>query len=128
MAKKSSAPNKSQTIRDYVAANPTAKPKAIAEALSKKGLDVNAQYVSTILSNDRKSKTKRRAKTGRPAGSSAKSATRAVKTAKRGRPAAKATSESVSVDSLLKLKDVVDEIGGIEEAKSHLKALESLSS
>jgi hypothetical protein len=50
MAKKAAA-NKSQAIRDALAANPDKSPKEIAEMLVANGLKVNAQYVSTIKSN-----------------------------------------------------------------------------
>ena len=43
--------NKSQAIRDALAAHPEKSPLEIAEALKAKGLNVNAQYVSTIKSN-----------------------------------------------------------------------------
>jgi len=49
--------NKSQAIRDALTAHPEKSPLEIAEALKAKGLDVNAQYVSTIKSN---AKAKRR--------------------------------------------------------------------
>jgi hypothetical protein len=52
MAKsKKEAVNKSQAIRDALAAHPEKSPSEIAEALKAQGLDVNAQYVSTIKSN-----------------------------------------------------------------------------
>ena len=55
MAKKSKAgQNKSQLIREYKAANPSASPKEVAEALTKTGLSVSAQFVSTVLSNAKK--------------------------------------------------------------------------
>jgi hypothetical protein len=50
MAKKAAA-NKSQAIRDALAAHPDKSPKEIAEILVANGLKVNAQYVSTIKSN-----------------------------------------------------------------------------
>ncbi len=56
-------PNKSEAIRAYKKDNPDAKPKAIAEALTKAGIEVSPGFVSTILT---KSKPKRR---GRPVGS-----------------------------------------------------------
>ena len=43
--------NKSQAIRDALAANPDKSPKEIAEQLTAEGYKVNAQYVSTIKSN-----------------------------------------------------------------------------
>jgi hypothetical protein len=50
MAKKASV-NKSQAIRDALAANPDKSPSEIATLLTAEGLKVNAQYVSTIKSN-----------------------------------------------------------------------------
>ena len=46
--------NKSQAIRQYKTDSPDAKPKEIADVLAKKGFDVTPQYVSTILSNERR--------------------------------------------------------------------------
>jgi hypothetical protein len=43
--------NKSQEIRDALAAHPDKSPAEIADQLKAKGLEVNAQYVSTIKSN-----------------------------------------------------------------------------
>lgn len=43
--------NKSQAIRDYIAQNADAKPSQIAEALKEQGIEVTAQFVSTIKSN-----------------------------------------------------------------------------
>ena len=52
MAKsRTEAINKSQAIRDALQAHPERSPSEIAEQLKAKGLDVNAQYVSTIKSN-----------------------------------------------------------------------------
>lgn len=119
MAKKKSGPNKSLAIRDYLTANPDAKPKEIVGAMKSKGLKVSAQFVSTVKSN---SKTKGPAKRpGRPAG--AKSKTTLV----RKSAVSRGGSDTVSVNSLLKLKKVVQEIGSIEEAKSALDALQKLA-
>lgn len=68
MAKKKSA-NKSQLIRDYKEANASASPKEIAEALSKAGASVSAQFVSTVLSNAKKKSGKAPGKRGRKLGS-----------------------------------------------------------
>jgi hypothetical protein len=67
--KAKSGSNKSAAIRDYKAANPTAGPTEIAEALSKSGSSVSAQLVSTVLSNAKKQGGKlgkRGRKPGRP--------------------------------------------------------------
>ena len=61
MAKsKKDAVNKSQAIRDALEAHPDKSPSEIAEALKAKGLNVNAQYVSTIKSNAKANGLKRR--------------------------------------------------------------------
>ena len=52
MAKKS-AVNKSQAIRDALAAHPDKSPSEIAEILKADGIVISAQYVSTIKSNAR---------------------------------------------------------------------------
>lgn len=119
MAKKSSGVSKSQAIRDYCEANPKAKPKEVAEALATQGLVVTPQFVSTIRSNAKRKKTTRRP--GRPAGStSTKRAARpAQATAAKGK-------EDVSIDSLLKAKKIVQEMGGVEDAKKALDALSKL--
>ena len=113
MAKKSSAPNKSQAIRDYLKANPTAKPKDVVSAMTSKGIKVSAQFVSTVKSTSKKKGPAKRR--GRPAGSTVRS-----------KPA-KSSSDSVSVDALLKMKRVVEDFGSIEEAKSALQTLEKLA-
>ena len=121
--KKAPSVNKSKTIRDHSAANPTHKPKQIAEELAKKGIQVSPQFVSTILSTSKK-KTKTR-KAGRPKGS--KSGPAARTPTRRGRPAKNPAEKSdVSLASLIKVKEVVREMGGVEKVRAALDALESL--
>jgi hypothetical protein len=71
---KKEAVNKSQAIRDALEAHPDKSPAEIAEGLKAKGLDVSAQYVSTIKSNaktkGRKTTIVRRRKAGEGAGRS----------------------------------------------------------
>ena len=115
MAKKSAGVNKSQAIRDYMNANPKAKPRDVVTAMNAKGIKVSAQFVSTVKSTSKKSggATKRR---GRPAGSTATK-----------KAASSTGSGTVSVDALLKMKRVVEEFGSIDEAKSALQTLEKLA-
>ncbi len=125
--KKADGVNKSQAIRDYSKENPQLKPKQLAEELTKKGVSVSAGFVSTILSTSKRKKKVGRQ--GRPKGSSAsKSAVKSVRAV--GRPAKKKTASksagNVSVDSLLKVKALVAEVGGMANAKSALTALEKL--
>ncbi len=129
MAKKSGGPNKSQAIREYYAANPKAKPMEVSEALKSQGVNVTPAFVSTIRSTSKKKKV---GKPGRPAGSTKRGPKPAAATVskKRGRPAGRtaspAASTNVSIDSLIKVKNMVESVGSIEEARAALSALEKL--
>lgn len=113
MAKKKAAKvNKSKEIRDYKRAHPNHTPKVIAEALGKKGIEVSAQFVSTVLSTSKKKKVI--GKPGRPKGSTKSAGAR------------RATNGAVSFESLLRVKEIVDEMGSVDEARSALEALEQL--
>src|SRR5262245_46405859 len=103
MAKKSTSGTKSAAIRNYKSANPTAKPKEIAEALSKSGSKVTPAFVSTVLSNERRRGKKH--KGGRP-----------------GRKPGRAAGAG-SFDSLVQAKKLADQMGGVAKAKAALDAL-----
>lgn len=108
MAKKAkNGPNKSLEIRNYKTANPSASPKEIAEALTKTGLSVSPQFVSTVLSNAKK-KGAKVGKRGR----------------KPGRPAA--ASKTGDLQQLIQAKKLVDELGGIDAARAAVNALAQL--
>ena len=118
MAKKSSGPNKSQAIRDYYAAHPNAKPKEISQELKKAGIDVTPAFISTIRSTSMGKKKKTvKSSSGRGA-----TATRGNV----GRPAAAKTSSKISIDSLIKAKSLVRELGGIDNVMATLSALKRL--
>jgi len=110
MAKKKSGVNKSQAIRDYVAANPTAKPNEVANALSKEGVSVTPQFVSTVksMSKRKKGAKKRPGRPGRKPGPR------------------KASDKGVSVESLQQAKKMADSMGGVDEAKKALDVLSKL--
>ncbi|SMP54713.1 hypothetical protein SAMN06265222_104283 [Neorhodopirellula lusitana] len=129
MAKKKSGVNKSKEIRDYYAANPKAKPLEVVEAMKAKGIEVNAQFVSTVKSNSKKKTSKRgtTAKSASVAKTPARSAKRAVTAKRPGRKPANAASGEISLDSLIKAKSLANEMGGIENARLALSALEQLT-
>ncbi len=105
--KKKARVNKSQVVRDYMAANPEVGPKGVSAALKKKGIKVSPQMVSTI-------KTKAKKK------SSGK---------KRGRPAKKKLARragGLNIDTLVKAKKLADRMGGVDKAKEALDALAKL--
>ncbi|OYP28961.1 hypothetical protein [Rhodopirellula sp. MGV] len=120
MAKKSGGPNKSLEIRNFLAKNPEAKPRQVVEAMKAKGIDVSAQFVSTVKSTSKKTGGVQR-RPGRPAGTTKKAS------AAGRRPAAASSGNKISVDSLIRLKEVVEELG-IEETRVALNTLEKLSS
>ncbi len=126
MAKKTNGPNKSQAIRDYYAANPDAKPKQVVEALAAQGVDVSAAFVSTIKST---SMTKGSRKTGGKRGPrAAKAGTETVsRTSTRGAAASRRSEGTVSIESLVKAKGLVKELGGLDNAISTLEALKRLA-
>jgi len=103
MAKKSTSGTKSASIRNYKADNPSAKPKQIAEALSKAGEKVTPAFVSTVLSNDKRRGKKRRG--GKP-----------------GRKPGRA-SAAAGIESLMQAKRLADQMGGVAKAKAALDAL-----
>ena len=108
--------NKSQSIRNYKKAHPNHKPAKIAEALGRQGIEVSAQFVSTVLSTSKKKK--KIGKPGRPKGSGV---------AKRNQqPGVQVSNGEVSFDSLLKVKQIVIEMGGVRQARAALNALEQL--
>ena len=108
MARKAAAavegPNKSEAIRSYKNANPDAGPKAISAALADDGIEVTPAFVSTVLSNDKR-------KTGR------------IGTRGRGRRPA---SSDASLDNLIQAKKLAEQMGGIEQARAALNALERI--
>jgi uncharacterized MAPEG superfamily protein len=58
--------NKSALIREYMAVNPSAKPKAVAEALSAQhGIAITPQAVSMTKANDKKTSGKKPGRRGR---------------------------------------------------------------
>ena len=104
--------NKSQAIRDYLAANPQAGPTAIVAALATKKIKVTTALVSGV-------KTRAGSKTrGRGRGRPRKTAT------KRRRSMSK---DTVVISDLLQAKKLAERMGGIERARTALAALARLS-
>jgi ribosomal protein L23 len=114
--------NKSNAIREIRATHPEAGPTEIAAMIKTQfGVEVTPATVSTVLSTDKK----RNGKVGRPG---------RPKGSKNG--ASKAASTKVGlngnqdafIQNLLKAKQLVNDMGGISEARNALNALESLMS
>lgn len=99
--------NKAEAIRNYKRDHPDSKPKEISEVLNKKGYKTNPQYVSMILSSERRKKG----------------------TAKTRQPSATVISgnEQISVDDLLVAKAFVNQIGSVSAARAAVDAFARIS-
>ncbi len=105
--KKKARVNKSQLIRDHIAANPKDGPKAIAAALGEKGVKVTESLVGAVKyasSSKKKRKGKRKA-------------------APAGKPA---LSDKISISALVQAKKMAEQLGGLEKARNTLAALAKL--
>lgn len=125
-SKSSDKPNKSQVIREYLDSNPDAKPKEIVEAHPDMGL--TTAFVSTIKSQylgKGGGKTRGKRKGTRRVGRKAAKATGTTGAAPKSRRP-QTTSDTVSLDALVKMKNLVDQIGSVDEARSALAALEKI--
>ena len=95
--------NKSEAVREYLAENPEAKPKAISEALAAKGIKVTPGAVSTIkFQATRKNGAPKSKRVSRPA-----KARRTVGGAAANR-----------LKQLMATKDLVDQVGGVDQQRS----------
>lgn len=88
--------NKSQAIRDHITAHPEDGPKAIAEALGKRGIKVSAAFVSTVKSTDKR------------------------KTFRGAKQRSGDVMETMKV--LESAKTLVEQLGGLDEAKAAIDA------
>jgi hypothetical protein len=97
---------KTQAVRQALNANPEKLPKEIAEILTAEGLQVSANYVSTIKSK-LKMKGKRKQKAAAPV------------------PAAciDVAADAISIGLLRKAKKLAQELGGIKAAQTAIHAL-----
>jgi hypothetical protein len=101
MAKKATRGAKSQAVRDYLAANKSAKGSEVVAALAEKGIKVSLPMVYNLKARNRMGKRRRKAQAA-------------------GREV------SVSLTHLLAAKKLVETVGGIEQALSAVQALAKL--
>ena len=117
MAKKKGGVSKTQKILDYKQQNPSAKPKAISEALSTSSDKISAQYVSTILSNSKK-------KSGKSSSVVVRRSKK--KSARKSTAAASGGGDGVRVETLLKVKQMASDVG-LDNLKAAISAYEKLT-
>ena len=112
-AKKGSV-NKSQAVRDYLTANPSASPSEVQAALKAKGI-----MISTSLASAVKYRKKTHSVTGRPVGR--------PRGKRQGRPPAAKNNEALRIEDVLKAKKFVDRVGGVAAARKAIEILAQLS-
>jgi len=109
--------SRSEHIRDYLRSNPEASPKQIVEGLAEKGVKVsvglasNVKYTSGPGGSGKKKTVRKKAKAGKPAGK---------------KTAGRRGSAGLTATDLLEAKHLADQVGGIQEARAALDALEKL--
>lgn len=91
---------KSAAIRDYLAANPGARTVDVVAALKKQGIRVSSQMVSTLK--------------GKVGGKSVK------------KRAASKNVASPSIEDLVAVKKLADQLGGVEKARAAIAILAKL--
>lgn len=105
---KNAGPNKSEAIRTYKAANPTAAPKEIAAELAKQSIVVSAQFVSTVLSNAKKNGGKVGKRGPKPGGKAGKALA------------------AFDIQALVAFQKAVKAYGGFGAAREAINTLEKL--
>ena len=100
---------KTAAIKQALIANPTKSPKEIAELLKEQGFQTTANYVGGVKSAMRAKKKARKAASA-PAPETAPVVPK----------------DAVSIGLLCKAKKLVQELGGVKEAKTALNALAQL--
>ena len=101
--------NKSAEIRAFLAANPSVKPAEAAVALAKKGVHVSPAYISVVKSTSGNRTRKKSLPQGR-----------------RRQTKAKASDAQVSLDAMIRVKKLVEDVGSIAETQRALDVLDRL--
>lgn len=110
-AAKAPATTGTQAIQEYIRRHPGAGPKQIREELGEQGVTVSASLVSAV-----------KYRTGR------RSAKPAVRAAARRKPARRSAPKpaAVTLEQLLEVKQMADELGGAATLRNALETLEQL--
>ncbi len=117
--KKAQGVNRSQAVRDYLADYPDAKPSVIIPDLAARGIDVTANLIHQV-------KRRMNESGGQPAASAPVKKRRGRKPAAKASAPRSSTSNRLTAENLVEAKKLVDELGGIDQARKALKYLEEL--
>ena len=130
MAKKKKAGrkkvSKSQAVRDYLKSNPDAMPVAVSEALKKKGIDDAPSLVSQFK-NQMKPQAPIAATAPTPPEQKPVAKATTAKTAKAAQGSTLTKQDELTASDLLKVKEIVDQLGGRQRVQEALQILRELS-
>ncbi|MFM7072910.1 MAG: hypothetical protein ACKO38_14065 [Planctomycetota bacterium] len=107
--------NKSQLVRDYLAKNPKATPKAIATALGQQGVVVTPNYVSIVKFQMKRLRGRAR-----------KPVVVAPPDAFDAKPVEQKVAEKFSLETLIQAKKLAEALGGVDNARQALAALSKI--
>ena len=113
--KKSQGPSKSQSVRDYLSENPSATASVVVPEMAERGINVSPALVSQVK--------KRMKESGQLDGQ--KAATK-KSGSKKSSPKKSAPANALTAENLVEAKKLVNELGGIDQARQALKFLEEL--
>jgi hypothetical protein len=126
--------NKSKAVRDYLEAHPGTANKEVAEALTKKGITIKADYVATIKANMKATQAQRKAAKAQAAAPEMATATAAIVSEKPAKPSDTLTLEHVKAVAktmkdiggfgpLNNLLGTIKEVGGVKKFKDLMEAM-----
>ena len=98
MAKKPARGARSQAVRDYLQKNPKATVKEVVEGVAKSGMKVSEGLVNVLK----------------------------YKKARKRRVIQRASTNGVDIKQLIAVKKLIDELGGMEQMRFAMQALEQL--
>src|SRR5579863_6069921 len=96
---------RTQAVREYIAENPDANPKAIVAGLKEKGITVKIGLANSVKYGKRTGKRKRRAPSPHAA-------------------ARRTRSGAMTVDQLIEVKRFADSVGGMDQLRQALDMLD----
>ena len=125
-----SSVSKTQEIKNALAATPDKSPKEIADALTARGVDVSANYVSNIKSSLKAGPSAPKRTTKKKVAAKKKPVKRKAAAKKKVAPKkaapTKAPVEAITYKQLSMAKELAQKLGGVEKAKQTLAALSNL--
>ena len=131
--KKTDGVNKSKEVRKYLEQDPDATAATIVPHFAARGIEIQPGFVNNVKSQMKKATqgSNGQAVASEPApttpNATGKKKSRKKKAARtNAAPAASPKSRSLTADNLVEAKKLVDELGGIDQARKALKYLEEL--